>query len=660
MSIDLASGAISPSDASLVADSLEALGDTSWRGHNNARTADSESSYGSHCELLDDCRLALRGGKLDVSERARSADRISEELAVHIDAVALLRDGRISDAYRLALPYATEEVEPSLCDVLLRFDCDFARLLMGDYEGDGCGLSERDRKFLASAQYKGINKTLLLFEAFSGALKGTPDVALIESVALGGEQSGNLLIRAAAMTLGLLVDFSQGEYARVENRAPSIAAFSSRSGLQYISQVTQLIDAIVGVLLSDRSLDSLSFEGEPPRGLKSVADFSSCILAQSDGTTTMLDFSNEPVPLDEVWLLRILARGRGYFSQRFLEALPSHWRRAAKLDEGSLDAAPKKRMPEKRGNRGQDESGTSALGIRSVSVESAEKVLYLPGFSRDAERPVQLNLLGGFELLVDGQPIDSRLLDRRSARSLLVYLAVQPAMGATRYSVMDQLWPNKDYDSSRSRVYQATHAIRLAIESVSTDVEVFLSSKQERRIALSSDVVGCDVWLFERVARNALDAEGNDERTMELARTAEDLYSGDLFVPSVDASGYVAARREELRSLYADVMVAGAEAATRLGRNRVAARLADSATSVDEYREDAIMALVNALKASGRGYEAEQRYHRYALRSLELQKPSVGRKPRIFQQPDGPEPLKPGEPDAARQGENSQESPTNE
>ena len=66
--------------------------------------------------------------------------------------------------------------------------------------------------------------------------------------------------------------------------------------------------------------------------------------------------------------------------------------------------------------------------------------------------------------------------------------------------------------------------------------------------------------------------------------------------------------------LYADAMVSGADAALRLKRVRTAARLAANALSVDDMREDAVIALVSALRASGRNAEADRRYKRYARR----------------------------------------------
>ena len=107
----------------------------------------------------------------------------------------------------------------------------------------------------------------------------------------------------------------------------------------------------------------------------------------------------------------------------------------------------------------------------------------------------------------------------------------------------------------------------------------------------------------------------SDESTM--ARRAERLYAGDLYVPPVDATGYVMATRDELRRLYGDAMVAGSDAALRLGKKRTATRLAMNALSSDDMREDAIVSMVRALRASGRNVEADRQYQRYARRLMQ-------------------------------------------
>ena len=114
-------------------------------------------------------------------------------------------------------------------------------------------------------------------------------------------------------------------------------------------------------------------------------------------------------------------------------------------------------------------------------------------------------------------------------------------------------------------------------------------------------------------AREAVDSR-DDARKLEYARAAERLYVGDLYVPTLDATGFISSMRESLRNLYADAMVEGSAAALRLGRERTATRLAENAVRANELREDANSALVRALRACGRGVEADRRLRSFEAR----------------------------------------------
>ena len=230
---------------------------------------------------------------------------------------------------------------------------------------------------------------------------------------------------------------------------------------------------------------------------------------------------------------------------------------------------------------------------------------------------VMVSLLGGFSVRVGGREMGEGRLDHRKAKSMFEYLLLCRRHTARRFQIVEQLWPGVDYSSGLGRVYQSTATIRAVISEMSDrKVDPFITSKAARSISVNSAVVRCDVDDFRGMAKAAL-ASKDEELTVELARRIDELYAGDLHVPPTDSSGYITACRAELRRLHADSMVAGAEAAFRLGRNHAATRFAEVALMSDDLREDAIIVLVRALRASGRAIEAERRYRAYSRRLVE-------------------------------------------
>ena len=184
---------------------------------------------------------------------------------------------------------------------------------------------------------------------------------------------------------------------------------------------------------------------------------------------------------------------------------------------------------------------------------------------------------------------------------------------AKRFQLVEQVWPDCDYVSGFNKAYQTTSALRAVVADIDRGVELIVASRTSGEISVNMGIVDCDVSEFRREAREAVDSE-DAERSLECARAAERLYAGDLYVPPSDGTGFVAAMRAELRCLYVDAMIEGSVAALALGHDRSAARLAGNAVLVDNMREDAVTALVRALRACGRGPEAQRQQRSYEQR----------------------------------------------
>lgn len=95
------------------------------------------------------------------------------------------------------------------------------------------------------------------------------------------------------------------------------------------------------------------------------------------------------------------------------------------------------------------------------------------------------------------------------------------------------------------------------------------------------------------------------------ALCVEEIYRGDLHIPSDSLTDVLLDVQRELREMFVDAMIAGCEAAMMLGRMRTAVRLVSQATIGYELREDVAACHIRALRRSGRRAEAERQYRRY-------------------------------------------------
>ena len=212
-----------------------------------------------------------------------------------------------------------------------------------------------------------------------------------------------------------------------------------------------------------------------------------------------------------------------------------------------------------------------------------------------------------------GTRIPDWKLERRNAKAVLEFLVLQHGGSTKRFKLVEQVWPGSDYVTGYNKAYQATSLLRAAIAEIEPDLDPFVTTRSSSEISLDMGMVQCDVDAFRILAKEASDAV-DSARALAMARRAERIYGGDLYMPALDSLGFIASMRRELKGLYADAMVAGADAALRQGQERTAARLASNALSADDLREDAVVILVQALAATGRDVEAERRFRSYRNR----------------------------------------------
>ena len=74
---------------------------------------------------------------------------------------------------------------------------------------------------------------------------------------------------------------------------------------------------------------------------------------------------------------------------------------------------------------------------------------------------VDINLLGGFSVVVDGRPVAAQAWTRRSAAALVKLLALRPGRRLPREQVMDLLWPDLLLDQAAPRLHKAAHYARV-------------------------------------------------------------------------------------------------------------------------------------------------------------------------------------------------------
>ncbi|SET18151.1 Pimeloyl-ACP methyl ester carboxylesterase [Salinibacillus kushneri] len=89
---------------------------------------------------------------------------------------------------------------------------------------------------------------------------------------------------------------------------------------------------------------------------------------------------------------------------------------------------------------------------------------------------LQVNLMSGFKVLVNGQPILEGW-GKRKAKPLLIYLLFHPSV--TRDELCDVLWPDTDIKNARNRLRVSLHHLKKTLEANSKETMSIIQSDRE-------------------------------------------------------------------------------------------------------------------------------------------------------------------------------------
>jgi len=201
-----------------------------------------------------------------------------------------------------------------------------------------------------------------------------------------------------------------------------------------------------------------------------------------------------------------------------------------------------------------------------------------------ATAPIEVFLLGRFEVVRGAAPIPYASWRRRRPADLLKLMALTPGLALGRDRAIEMLWPDKDPTSGANNLHRALYDLRQILGGRFVDLE-------HGELRMRSDVwVDVDAFL----------AAASDPARLEEAVA---LYRGDLSPEDRD-SAWLEQPREHLRRQFADVALPLARAAATCGDAARAIPLLRRVLEVDTVGEDAHRLLIRLLAESGRRADA--------------------------------------------------------
>lgn len=235
-----------------------------------------------------------------------------------------------------------------------------------------------------------------------------------------------------------------------------------------------------------------------------------------------------------------------------------------------------------------------------------------------AQPNVRLRCLGGFDLTVDGRPVDWHGL-RPRARSLLHRLALDHGTLVHRERLIDALWPEMNLTSGTRSLQVAVSSVRQCL--IAGGLDEFSVRRAGDAYALQLPGALDELREFERLVRAAVRQEmGGDRATALRSRLAAlDLYAGEL-LPEAGPAEWVVGERDRLRSLAADAAAEAARGALEVGDLTPGVRAARRSLELEPFHDPSWLVLAALLEQLGDHSAAAvcRRDHARALAELGL------------------------------------------
>ena len=524
---------------------------------------------------------------------------LEKKIALHKRAIDLAVQGNFKYALQLLLLEQQHEKASSITSSIQTVDVELLYALLGVYQKDFDTRSSKAFSFLQEGEASALKGSVGLLKCVRYLFEKSFSVGNLydtEQLISQAESHGNRMIQVPALLMGALLSLRSRAYPKAQLQARRAMLLSREWDSIYVTQVGKILEDVagffLGVIPTEKSLEAIT---HPSLKAACRTIYKALFKSVKGHSPVWLDEVEYGVPENAMWLMRALLSDESEFQQCLEQEMPEEWLHYLRSNEGKRDVTKWRAFRQVSGDPRTENSV-----IKSSRVEKKQ----------NAHPGVYIALLGRFSLSVQGEEIAGRKIAYRSAKALLVYLALAHNHMSFRSQIAQQIWPEADQAHWQERLYQATRIIRKEVQEIKKGCEPLEASRIERTLGFNPQQVTVDIDIFTRLAKSVA-SSNSDEDIVHLAKQAEELYQGDLYLPEDECFRFADPIRVALRDQYIDTMVTASAAALRITHYTLAVHFAELAYLVDDMREDTLMALIQALRKCGRAQDAQQYYDLY-------------------------------------------------
>jgi DNA-binding SARP family transcriptional activator/DNA-binding CsgD family transcriptional regulator len=216
---------------------------------------------------------------------------------------------------------------------------------------------------------------------------------------------------------------------------------------------------------------------------------------------------------------------------------------------------------------------------------------------------IEVYLLGGFRVVVDGVPLHDGQWPRRAARRLFACLLTRPHWRLARDEAYQLFWPNSDAHAASPTLRSTVFSLRRTLEPG--------GNANDSIVVVDRDVIAirrdADIWVaadeFERLCAESRLPDAPDD----LLEAADRLYAGD-YLPDNLYDVWASPRRTSLRLIWSQLQSDLSQSRERRGDVDGAIACLRRLLTADPHDERAGRELMALLARHGRRTEAIRVY----------------------------------------------------
>ncbi len=231
---------------------------------------------------------------------------------------------------------------------------------------------------------------------------------------------------------------------------------------------------------------------------------------------------------------------------------------------------------------------------------------------RDSGPGLRVRCLGGFQVELDGRPVDVSAVKPR-ARSALHLLAAQGGRPVHAESMVEALWPDLDAASGKRNLQVAVSSVRRLLDDHRPGGGALVRRDGPAYVLALPDVACADVAVFAAARDEAREAarSGDEAMVLDAGDRALVAYGGDL-LPEEGPADWVVELRRQAAADATEVALLVAETALGVGSHDVAAAACARGLDIDRYHDGLWRLLVDAQERTGdlaAATRSNERYH---------------------------------------------------